>query len=189
MAGAFLVTLDRTKSGHTLKSGADAVVVFATDATQAKQMAASKYDGDGQAWITDGTATEVTAVAAGWIGWTFKINIYGPDTNESVEVTGAGADNTIDEIGALLVTALNALDDIAGAEYNGTTNVLTVAQTTDGIGDHNIEVTITPPGGYSGIASLVGTIVDGGAAGDAITLALPADALGVPSVPVGLKQV
>ena len=115
-------------------------------------------------------------------GWTFALDVIGGAAPISVSVTGTATDNTIDEVAALLVTALNADAEIAGASYNGTTNVLTVAETTDAIGDRTLEVTITPPGGYSGIAALVGTIVDGGASGDAITLALPADAAVIPQV-------
>ena len=195
---AYLVTLDRTKCGHQLMHGADAMAVFAASETIAKQMAAAKYPMDGAAWINDGTATEIVA-GTNWLGWTFKVRVLGglaegagveADGAAEVSLTATGAaQDTMDEIGALLATALNALPTIANAAYNSTTNTLTVAGAADGLGDQQIEVDIIPPGGESSIAGLVGTIVDGGASGDALTVVLPADAAVIPSVASVLKQV
>ena len=181
---AYLVTLDRTKSGHTLPNGVDAQVVFAADATTAKQIAAAKYDGDGAAWTTDGTATEITA-ASDWAGWKFDVTILsgfgtGGTSPATASVTADATTNTMDEIGAALATALNALPLIANAAYNTTSNTLTIAGTADALGDKQVEVYITPPLGKSSVAALVGTIVDGGASGDALSVILPADAAVVP---------
>lgn len=181
---AYLVTLDRSKTGRTLTDGADAMVIFASSGTIAKQVAAAKNDGEGNAWITDGTATEIVA-ATNWLGWTFRAQLADVD----VSVTSSGANDTIDEIAALLVTALNATAAIANAAYNATTNVLTVAGTADALGDQQLFFTITPPSGKSEVAGLVGAVVDGGAEADAVTVTLPADAAVVPSVPTSLVQV
>lgn len=189
---AYLLTLDPSKCGHQLRGGGDAMVIFAADGTAAKEIAAAKYPGDGAAWATDGTATEIVA-GTDFNGWTLRVFIQsglgaGTDSAEFT-VTGDGTTNTIDEIAAAMVTLLNAHADIAGADYDSTTQVLTVAETTDGLGDQTIEVSLTPPNGESTVPSLMGTITDGGASGDALTVVLPADAAVIPRVVAVVKQI
>lgn len=167
--------------GLCLENHANAQIVFAANATQAKEIAASRFDGDNP-W-SGATVTEIVA-GTNWSGWTFYIGITkgfgtGSDPNQ-VSVVGTDTNETIDKIAALLVTALNALPVIANASYNSTTQVLTVSSIADGIGDAKLIVKITPPNGKSEIPSLVGTIVDGGIAGAALTVTLPADADVVP---------
>lgn len=181
---AYLVTLDLTKGGRNLVAGANAMVVFAASATAAKQAAAAKFDGEGAAWIDDGTATEIAA-ASTWIGWTFVVTLSG-GISVSLTATGSGQD-TIDEIAAALVVLLNATA-INGAAYNSTTQVLTVAAAADGLGAQRLTVQIIPPDGKSSVDSLVGTIVDEGSAAADVTVVLPADAAVIPSVPVALIQ-
>lgn len=192
---AYLVTLDREKGGHTLPEGADAMAVFAADATAAKEICAAKYDGDGAAWATDGTATQIVA-DADFNGWTFKVSVLdglgaGSDEPGTATAVGDATDNTIDEIAALLVIALNALTGIANASYNSTTNVLTVATGGGGddLGDQTVVVEITPPNGKSSVPSLVGTITHEGTATDALTVGLPADDAVIPIVAAAVKQV
>jgi hypothetical protein len=186
---AYLVTLDRTKSGHSLRHGGNAMVVFATSATAAKEIAAAQHDGDGLAWANDATATEITAATANdYNGWTFVINIQSL-ANGTFTLVGDATTNTIDEIGAALVVLLNAHASIANAAYDTTTQVLTIAGAADNLGANQIDVTITPPSGKSSIPSLVGTIVDGGVANAALSVVLPADAAVIPRVLATLKQV
>lgn len=192
---AYLVTLDREKCGHTLPEGADAMVVFAADATAAKEICAAKYDGDGSAWATDGTATEIVQ-DADFNGWTFKVSVLdglgaGGDEPGTATVVGDGTTNTIDEVGAALVTALNALTGIANASYNSTSNTLTVASGGGGddLGDQTVVVEIIPPNGKSAIPSLVGTITHEGSATDALTVVLPGDSAVIPIVVAPVKQV
>lgn len=190
---AYLVTLDRTKSGHTIVQGADAMVIFAASATAAKQAAAAKFEGDGLAWLNDSTATEIVA-GTDWQGWTFRVAILGGfgtggDEPRTVAVVGDATDNTVDEIAAALVTALNALDGIANASYNASTNTLTVAAAADALGNQKLEVSIIPPAGASSIASLVGTITDGGVAAADLTVVLPADNAVIPNVLAPVAQV
>ena len=190
---AYLVTLDRTKSGHTIVQGADARVIFAASATAAKQAAAAKFEGDGLAWLNDSTATEIVA-GTDWQGWTFRVAILGGfgtggDEPRTVAVVGDATDNTVDEIAAALVTALNGLDGIANAAYNATSNTLTVAAAADALGDQELEVSIIPPGGSASIASLVGTITDGGVAAADLTVVLPADNAVIPNVLAPVAQV
>lgn len=182
----YLVTLPRTTICRNLVDGADAQVVFAADATTAIQMASAKYDGDGQSWLAEATATALAA-ATDWIGWAFRIQVTGTPVDVTVNATGAASD-TMDEIGALLATALNATQ-IDNASYNASTNTLTVASAADNLGNRKVQVTITPPNGKSGVPALVGTIVDGGVAAAALTVILPLDAAVIPSVCTPLKQV
>lgn len=192
---AYLVTLNREKSGHTLPGGADAVVCFADDATQAKEVAASYFDAEGSLWTSsDATATAIVQ-DADFNGWTFKVRVLdglgaGADEPGEVIVVGDATDNTIDEIAALLVTALNALTGIDNASYNGTTNTLTVAAGSGGddLGDQTVEVEAIPPGGYSSVPSVFGTITHEGVATDDLTVVLPLDADVYPLVFGALKQ-
>lgn len=185
---AYLCTLDRSKGGHTLPRGADAMVVFAADTTTALQACGANSPGDGTAWTVDGTATPIVA-ATNWVGWTFAVTVH--DMGSGVPATftkvGDATDDTIDEIGAALVTLINA-SAIDGAAYNSTTQVLTVAAIADNLGASMLSMKITPPGADSSIAALVGTIVHQGIAGAALTVVLPADAAVIPSVPVLLVQ-
>ena len=190
---AYLVTMDRTKSGHTIVQGADAMVIFAASATAAKQAAAAKFEGDGLAWLNDSTATEIVA-GTDWQGWTFRVAILGGfgtggDEPRTVAVVGDATDNTVDEIAAALVTALNGLDGIANAAYNATSNTLTVAAAADALGNQKLEVSIIPPGGSASIASLVGAITDGGVAAADLTVVLPADNAVIPNVLAPVAQV
>ncbi len=186
MAGPYLVTLDTARLGRTLKNGCNAMLVYANDDTAAKEACAAKFDGDGAAW-TSNEAT-ATAIAAGtdFNGWTLKVSIFGATFNKTFSVVGDVTNNTIDEIAALMVIALNADAAIAGAAYNSTSQVLKVAETTDNLGAHDIAVELIPPNGYSSIASLIGTIVDHGIAGAVLSAVLPADAAVIPSVPIAL---
>jgi hypothetical protein len=190
---AYYVTLDRTKSGQTLFHGADAAVVFAASGAAALQRVAAQYPSDGDTWLTDGTATEIVA-DADFNGWTFRVTVHGGTGGGgtdpfTAEFVGDATDNTIDEIAAQLVTLLNGATGIANAAYNATSNVLTAAGAADNLGDQKLSAEIIPPGAESGVASLVGTIVDEGSAGADLTVALPADAAVIPELLAVVKQV
>lgn len=190
---AFLVTLNTNVGGRSQIDDADAQIIFAADSTQAEEMAAAKYDSDGQAWSANVTATEIVA-ANDWNGWSFEVGVYGGlgaggTDPGSVKIVGDATNNSVDLIAAELVTALNGLSGIAAASYDSSTNILTVAGASDNIGDQKVFVNITPPGGYSPIPSLVGTIVDQGTAAAALTVTLPADATAVPATIAAAKQV
>jgi hypothetical protein len=146
MASAFLVSLP-LKCGMTLKGDNDSVIVWAEDAAMAKSLASAAMAGDvpAAAW-SDATATALVT-GTELEGWVFTINLT--DNNDptsviSVSYTGANS-STVDTAGAALVTALNATA-INGAAYNSTSNVLTIVETTDGMGDWLIECIAKPPG-------------------------------------------
>jgi len=184
----YMVTLAAGSAAATRKQGANSILVFADSDTQAKEMAASYFDGDGGIW-SGADATEMTS-AADWEGWTFKLTILMRDADKADKVfsyTGTSTNDTIDEIAAQLVTLANADADIAGAAYTAATNTLKVAETTDGLGAKELVVEIIPPGGYSSVASLVGTIVDKGEAAAVLSVVLPADADVPPKVLSAVK--
>lgn len=186
MAGAYLVTLP-LKGGMSLKGGNDSVIVWAEDATSAKGLASMAMSNDvpQAAW----TAATATALVVGTEveGWTWTVNLYDPVTPfTAISVSHtATTGQDVDDVGAALVTLLNATSPIAGAAF--ATPALKIAETTDGIGDWFAEVLVTPPSGVTS-TSLIGfgdtaavnavtagfasTLVSEGAAGDAITVNL-----------------
>lgn len=176
-ASAFLVTVPDT-AHHTRYNGKNAVVCWAEDATAAKEVAKSYFDGDAAAAWTAATATAIVAPAAEFEDWTFSVTVYGATVKETFTVVGDATTDTLDEIGAALVLLLNDNDDIANAAYVSGTDTLTVAEgsAADDLGDHSVFVTITPPSGYSGIPSLVSTITHKGDATDDLTVVFSGDA-------------
>lgn len=183
---AYMVEANRDAATRRV-DGVDTMVVFAADASTAKKMAQARYTGDSDAVWNGATVTEIVA-AANWIGWVFSWELIAPNgtvfSSGSLTATGAGQD-TMDEIGAALATAINATG-IDNAAYNGTSNTLTVAGAADNKGDHRLIFTIKPPAaqnlGDVNISDLVGTITHQGAAGAAVTVVLPADAAVIPQV-------
>jgi len=167
---------------HRSVDGVTALAVMAADATGAKAIANSYTAKDRPGARNNATVTEIAATSTDLIGYAFRFVLSQPDGDVVVDVTvtGDATNNTIDEIAALAVTALNATTPIAGAAYNSTTQVLKVAETTDSLGDHQLIVEVRDANGnlIPGVtaAGLVGTIVDGGASGDAVTVTLKADA-------------
>jgi len=160
--------------GHTLRNGINSAIVVANSVADAKQVlkAAMGLPTDG-AW----SGATVTALTEGTDleGWRARITIKDTsgDVVERVTVTGA-ASADFDAIAALLVTALNATASIAGAAY--ATPNLTIAETTDGLGDHTVEVALLPPTTWDNpaieLASLFGTITHEGSSGDALAVVM-----------------
>lgn len=127
-------------------------------------------------------------------GWKFEVAIHSGlgaqgDQGGHVVVTGNGTTlDTVDKIGAALVTELNSLEGIAGAAYTAATNTLTIADATDALGDQTVRVRISPPGSEESIDSLVGTITHEGVAAAALSVVLPADNAVVPAVAALVRQ-
>lgn len=189
----YLVTSDTGSAAKTRYRGGDAMVVSAADATDAKAIVNAMFQGD-SSW-SDATVTAIAdvtqATANGLVGWVFTVTIA-TATPKMFTVTGDATTDTIDEVAAALVVLLNADDDIAGAAYNAGTQVLTIAETTDGLGDKAVTVTATPPvASYPGaipVPGMIGTIVDEGAAGAALTVTFKADTYVVPRVLAVVKS-
>ncbi len=184
-ASAFLVTLPLL-GGMTLDNDCDSVIVWAEDAAMAKSMAAAASGVDAVAWA-DATATALV-INTELEGWTMTVTLKDPVTpfdqlTASFVALNAG---TIDTIGTGIAAALTALAAIAGAAYDTATNVLTIVETTDSMGDWYITAKLTPPaaltgtatalalGGSAGVSGLIGAITAVGAAGIARTSTLVA---------------
>lgn len=180
MASAYLVQAP-DECGQTLIGGKNAVVVYAADATDAKAVAKAHFGGDSPAMWAGAT---VTALAAGadLEGWRLRIALLDAATPVDITVT-AIASGSVDSLGALAVTALNALATIAGAAYDSGTNVLTVAETTDNLGAATLTAQLLPPTSWGEatvpIPSFITTVVDTGAADDAVKCTLVASAVPV----------
>lgn len=176
---AYLVEIDPSVSGRYLAGGGDSHVVFAADASGAREAVAARYGDDSNAFWNDTNAVNVTELVADadLEGWTFAIKLYNTTDRlpaEQVSVVG-GASDAPDDIGAALVTALNNTGSIANASYDTATNTLTVAGAADGIGDWSFTITAVPPWGETTVNSIFGTLTDEGASGDALTVVLPGD--------------
>jgi hypothetical protein len=176
---AYLVEVDPSVSGRYLAGGGDSHVVFAADATGAREAVAARFGDDSNSFWNDTNAVNVTELVADadLEGWVFAIKLYNTTDRlpaEQVSVTG-GAGDAPDDVAAALVTALNATGSIANASYNDTSNTLTVAGAGDGIGDWTFSITAVPPWGETTVDSLFGTLTDEGASGDALTVVMPGD--------------
>lgn len=193
-ASAFLVKLDDQAPRSALINGANAMVVWAEDATAARQVAASYYDGDANALWTDSTttATAIVADADSWENFAVNILVAHPTTRAivaDVTYSGTAANDTIDEIAAQLVILLNATV-IDNASYDNATNILTVAAIADGIGDHVVTAKVyrKVDARKQAIPHLIGAITDEGVAAAALTIQLATDALNVPKVYAALRS-
>lgn len=172
MAGVFLVQVP-VECGQMLVNGANAMLVYANDATDAKAICEARNPGTSKSMWSGATTTAIAA-GADLEGWRLHVNILGV-AGADITVTGAAA-ATVDSIGALAVTALNATAPIAHAAYNSSTNVLTIAGTADNLGDKTVVCEMLPPVTYGNpkiaVPSFVTTIVNAGSAGDALSAVL-----------------
>lgn len=171
-----------------------AVVCYANSDADAIAVAQAQRSGDVNAAWAAGTVT-VIAGAANMIGWRLNVKLTSPLGVDVVDVTvvGAGSDDTVDEIAALAVIALNATAPIAGAAYNSGTQVLKIAETTDGLGDHIAHVSWFPPAADVtqdvAIPGFLASKSDGGSAGSAVTATFAADGYTVPKVFARMRYV
>lgn len=146
-ASAFLVTLAR-KGGMTLKNGNDSVIVWANDATTAKYLASMAMSNDVPvaAWANATATALVTGTEME--GWTYTITLTDPLTPFTVVEVSHTATNgqSVDDIAAALVTALNATSSIANASFSTPNLTIATGSGGDDIGDWTVNITVTPPG-------------------------------------------
>jgi len=173
----YLVSLPPGAPARVLFNGKSSALVWAETADDAKDMVKSMFDGDANDLWSVATAV---AAPADMEGWTVRVRVYNPAGVSGVEViadvtaTGEAAD-VLADILAGVVTALNATADIAGADY--ATGTLTVAETTDALGDMSVDVWVKPPvfAAPESVDGFVTSITDAGASGDALEVVFDVD--------------
>lgn len=182
----YVVTFDPSVNVGSRNKVQGAVVV-ANSVADAKALLDSKYGSDLDVSWENATYTAFAA-GADLAGWSLRVQVRdatGAVVKADCTVVGAAA-ATVDTIAALMVIALNASGFIAGSAYNAGTNVLTVAQTTDNLGDQRVVVEFWPPVGTLGqkvsIPGFIGAITQQGLSNAALAVALAADAYTVPAV-------
>lgn len=179
MAAPYIVSLPDSASFLT-RGGVNACVVWADSAADAEVLAAIYNPGTPAVAWAAGTPTAVTA-PADLENYRFRIEVVNPTTGAvvvDVTVTGAAA-ATIDDIGDLLVIALNATAPIANSSYDSGSNVLTVSSIADGIGNMRLLAYAYGPAsevGDTGVShtEFFSTVVDEGIAGAVLTIVLVA---------------
>jgi hypothetical protein len=157
-----------------LEEGKDGGIVVAQSAAEAK-LVMKAYMGlpSDEAW----DAATVTAITEGadLDGWRARVSIYdtGAALVEQVIITATSGD-TFDEIGDDLVVALNLTSSIAAAAY--ATPTLTIAETSDTLGDHTVVVEFLPPVTWDDpsvdFPAFYGTLTHENAGGAALTVVL-----------------
>lgn len=180
---AYLVTIAADANAQLIE-GKRNVVLFAEDVAAAREAAAmaySQYSFDGTVqsqWSALFAAATVTEIVAGDLeGAVLRVQINDATTPVDVSVTGAAA-ATIDDICALMVTALNGTAAIAGASYS-VGNLLTCADAADSLGDNTLTVSLTLNG--VDLQDLIGAITHEGIAGAALTVQMATDAIALPN--------
>lgn len=175
---------------------ADGLLISAEDATDAEEMAKAYFGETSAAALAAGSPTAEADVAVAdanaLVDWTFQIVVSDTSNAEvaNVTVTGDGTNDTLDEIGTALATALNATASIANAAYTAGTQTLVVASGSGGddLGDHSVVVNVRPPAatgsgvGKTNIAGFVASVTDEGASTAALTVVFGADTLVVPRI-------
>lgn len=173
---AYVVALPDNLPGLTLIENHNSIIVFAASTNDAKAMAKMAFDGDGNGPWDSATVTEIVA-ATDLEGFTLRVVVEDASPVIVAETVGDSGDG-IDEIGADMVTVLNANAQIANAAYDSGTNILTIAGVADALGDKSVKVEVYPPTGSNlqvanqSLTSFVGTITDEGIAAAALSVVL-----------------
>jgi hypothetical protein len=134
-----------------------------------------------------GDTVDLTAKTLGTAGNSIATTEVGANTSFGAATLTGGADGTdvLSSLASLMMTALNATADIAGAAFTSSTNVLTVAAASDVLGDHLVEAIMVPPDAEEndvGVPGFVTSITDGGLASAALSVDFAADNYAVPKV-------
>ena len=174
---------------------ANALIVQAADVAGARLVCADKYPGDA-AW-SDATVTalaDTTLDADGaCFGYTMKAIIRGgaAQTADPIVITATSivATDDLDALAAVMVIALNAHAEIAGAAYAAPN--LTLTDIADDIGDAAVTFEVYDGNGQGvdlGSEFYTG-ITDEGIAGAALVVALVADTVVQPKVVHSIAKV
>ena len=171
--GLFHVVLPEDAKTY-LKEGKDAGIVVAESAAEAKLVMKAHLGLPSDAAWASAVVTAITE-DTDLEYWRAKITVYdtGGAVVETVTVVADSADD-FDAIGDDLVIALNATTSIAGAAY--ATPALTIAETTDALGDHTVVIEFLPPTTWDdptiSFDTFWDTLVHEGAGGAALSVSL-----------------
>lgn len=167
-ATAYLVT---PAAGSRAVDGVENLVVCANSTAEAKLMAASYSDHDSDARWSNATVTSINTDPNDFENFVLRVIATDPVTPFTVidkSVTGTAAESFATLIGRL-ATELNTTA-IDGAAFG--TDTLKVAETTDGMGDWDVQFFFTAPNGADLTDLYLSAITDGGSSGAALTVAL-----------------
>ena len=194
---SFLVKLSDSAPSKVLENGANAVVVEAEDAADAKLMAEFASKIDGADWA--GATATVIAAASDLLGWKLRVVVIDPAAAAGVVALGdftytGVASDTLDLMGTAVAALINA-DASFTSLYTGASQLLDIAAIGDDVGDHIVLIGFFPPGAdttlvsgeIGGVAGFVASVVDEGIAAAVLTATFAADAHIVPSVPILVK--
>lgn len=190
----------------------EAMMVSAQSAADAAMIAEAYSESDSGWDDANATQPSVANVALSGVtafeGWKFRVVVYNPATVNAadpdtsviadVTVTGPAGAASLDQMGALLVTALNASGTaIDGAAYaSGSPDVLTVAEgtVTDVLGDMAVLFYAWPAHLAGGervnfASSFVASITDEGVNTADLAITFVADTVLAPRVVAAFKRV
>jgi hypothetical protein len=186
-ATPYAVTFDPSINTGSRDNVMGAVVVAESSADAKALLKSLHGDAVDAGW--DNATYTAMAAGADLAGWTARAVVHEVDGTVAADVTVTGAASaTVDSIAALLVTALNATTAISNAAYNTSTNVLTVAGTSDAMGDGHFYLAFSPPGSTTAVPGFVGSHTEGGSNGAALSAPLAADSYTVPKVTMKFKD-
>lgn len=171
MAAFYKVTLPADALAAPRVNGHDSAIVYAADEEEARYLVAVASDLDVNAPWLAADVTELSAPGDDYTGWTYSIAFENAAANVSYT---AAAEDTLDEIGAGLVAALNSAQDLEGYLFEITLGAIEVDYTGlagDTIDDVAAElVTALNATAINGAAYTAGT--------QTLTVAAAGDALG-----------
>jgi hypothetical protein len=168
----YLVDLPRNLGAQRVE-GVKTMIVDAASEEIAKNIAASRFEGDSDWGSANATLLEPAVNA--YDGATFRVKITGkpvpsPDLVD-VSYTAATTDALAD-VAEGIVAALNATKQLTAANWSSPN--ITIPGATEGLGDRRVVVEITPKGAASPITWTDGlpvkSITHGGSSGDDLTI-------------------
>jgi len=180
--------VERPAGCSPITNKVNTVVLWADDATTACDACEAYFDGDSDGLWAAATPVEVKVATTGMVGFRLHVVIIDPAVTSPAGVNvvlhdvtiTADTNDTVDNMGADMAAAL-ITDGVTGAAYNSGTNVLTIAETTDGLGDDQVVAEVLFPVTWAhpdtALTGAVTTIVDGGASSDALKCTLVVQAV------------
>ena len=193
VAGKFILILKDSAVGPR---NANLLVVSAGEENDAKAIAKSQFSFDSDAAWDDAFVTPLEDIVISdedsLAFWRMRVAILDSVPVIDLIVEGDLIVDDIDQIAALMVTALNGTSIISNASYDAPSDTLTIAQGVgDGLGDKKILVEILPPASLPGPVPIPGYIVskqDQGVSGDDLKVVFVGDTFVRPTIVAKLND-